>query len=385
MPTSTNVAFVNPKILRWARTRSGLTHSQVENALKISAEEFAAWERGDSSPPFDKAQKIAKALRIPFGYLFLSNPPDLTVPLPDMRTQPDRHPLSLDFLEVVNDALVKQDWYRDYLHETKTPRLKFVGNFTTKDDAEDVASDIRRVLGMTSAFRRSAKDWANYLAKLSDRAEEAGILVMRSSVVGNITRRKLSSREFQGFALSDTFAPVVFVNSDDFKAAQVFTLIHELAHIWIGKSAISHIDPAAATPKEPAEPIELFCNHISAEVLVPRREFEHLWTDSDLETQVGRLSRYFWVSSLVILRRAFELNKISRKQFFEQIERERQKYNKSQASGGDYYRNVFSRMGVSFTKAVLTEARDGKLLLRDAAKLLGLKVPTFLKLSEQSK
>jgi hypothetical protein len=79
------------------------------------------------------------------------------------------------------------------------------------------------------------------------------------------------------------------------------------------------------------------------------------------------------------------LNKISRKQFFEQIERERQKYNKSQASGGDYYRNVFSRMGVSFTKAVLTEARDGKLLLRDAAKLLGLKVPTFLKLSEQSK
>jgi len=382
MRAPVNVAYVNPQILHWARIRSGLSYPQLEDVLKTSTEELAAWERGDTRPPFDKAQKIARAFRIPFGYLFLSRPPDLAVPLPDMRTQAERHPLSLDFLEVVNDALVKQDWYRDYLQETKAPRLKFVDSFTVKNNPANVAADIRRVLGMNLALRRSAKDWADYLAKLSSRSEEAGILVMRSGVVGNTTRRKLSSREFQGFALTDPLAPVVFVNSDDFKAAQVFTLVHELAHIWIGKSAISHFDPAV--PKEPESSIELFCNHVSVETLVPQQEFEQAWTNTEIETLVGRLSRHFWVSSLVILRRAYELDKITRKEFFEHIEIERKKYRKLRASGGNYYRNVISRMGSQFTKAVLIEAREGKLLYRDAARLLSLKVPTLIKFFEQA-
>ena len=381
MKTATHVAFVNPQILHWARLRSGLSYPQLEDALKTSSDELAAWERGDTRPPFDKAQKIAKTFRIPFGYLFLSSPPDLAVPLPDMRTQAERHPLSLDFLDVVNDALVKQDWYRDYLQELKAPRLKFVSSFTMKDDPEDVAADIRRVLGMNLALRRSVSNWADYLSKLAGRSEEAGVLVMRSSVVGNATRRKLSSREFQGFALADAHAPLVFVNADDFKTAQVFTLVHELAHIWIGKSAISHIDPAK--PREPENPVELFCNDVSAETLVPRREFEQAWANTDLETLVGRLARHFWVSSLVILRRAYELDKVSRKEFFEHVELERKKIQKMRASGGNYYRNIISRMGSRFTKAVLTETREGNLLLRDAARLLSLKVPTLMKFSEQ--
>ena len=311
--------------------------------------------RGDTRPPFDKAQKIAQVLRIPFGYLFLSKPPDLTAPIPDLRTPDERAPLSLDFLEVVNDALVKQDWYRDYLLEFKSPRLKFVGSFTVKDNPEVIAVDVRRTLGMNLELRRSAKDWADYLGKLCSRSEEVGILVMRSGVVGNSTRRRLSSREFQGFALSDSLSPVVFVNSEDLKAAQVFTLLHELAHIWIGSSAISHFDPTV--PKRPESPTELFCNQIAVESLVPAREFVDTWTGSDIEGLTARLSRHFWVSSLVILRRAFELEKITRPEFFKFVESERKKYNKQRASGGNYYRNVVSRMSPQFTKAVLTETR----------------------------
>jgi Zn-dependent peptidase ImmA (M78 family)/DNA-binding XRE family transcriptional regulator len=377
-----NIAYINPQVLNWARLRSGLSYPQLQAVLKTSPEEFAAWERGETHPPFDIAQKIAQAFRIPFGYLFLSNPPDLITPLPDMRTLADRHPLSLDFLEVVNDALVKQDWYRDYLQEIKESKLKFVGSFTLKDEPSEVAKDIRRVLGVNLALRRSGKDWGDYVAKLSKRAEEAGILVMRSGVVGNATRRKLSSGEFQGFAVTDPFAPVVFVNSDDFKAAQVFTLVHELAHIWIGKSAISHFDHTR--PKEPETPVELFCNHTAVETLVPQKEFEDAWQNADLEMLAGRLSRHFWVSTLVILRRAYELDKITRSEFFEHIELERKKYRKQRASGGDYYRNVTSRMGSKFTKAVLAEMREGNLLYRDAARLLRLKVPTLLKFADRS-
>jgi Zn-dependent peptidase ImmA (M78 family) len=232
-------------------------------------------------------------------------------------------------------------------------------------------------------LRRSARDWGDFVGKLAHRAEEAGVLVMRSGVVANATRRKLSTREFQGFALTDPFAPVVFVNSDDFKAAQVFTLIHEMAHIWIGKSAISHFDPTI--PKKPESPIELFCNHVTVETLVPRQEFERAWRNADLEMVTANLARHFWVSSLVILRRAHELGKITKREFLEHIELERRKYKKQKSSGGSYYRNVITRMGSKFTKAVLADVRQGRLLYRDAAKLLKLKVPTLLKLFEQSK
>jgi Zn-dependent peptidase ImmA (M78 family) len=383
MKAAANIAYINPQILNWARLRSGLSRLELQAVLKTSPEEFTAWERGETHPPFDKAQKIAEALRIPFGYLFLSKPPDLTIPLPDMRTLADRHPLSLNFLEVVNDALVKQDWYRDYLQETKESKLKFVGSFTLEDEPVEVAKDIRRVLGINSGLRRSAKNWAEYVAKLSKRAEDAGILVMRSGVVANTTRRKLSTGEFQGFAVSDPFAPVVFVNADDFKAAQVFTLMHELAHLWIGESAISRVDPTK--PKDPETPVELFCNRTAVETLVPHDEFEVAWKNADIEILAGRLARHFWVSTLVILRRAYELDKITRNEFFEHIEIEKNKIRKQRASGGNYYQNVISRMGSKFTKVVLAEMRAGNLLYRDAARLLKLKVPTLLKLSNRTK
>jgi Zn-dependent peptidase ImmA (M78 family) len=383
MSAPANVAYINPQILSWARLRSGKSRLELETALKASADEYGAWERGEINPPFDKAQKIAQALSIPFGYLFLSQPPEVTPPLPDLRTLDDQQPLSLNFLEVVNDALVKQDWYRDYLREIKESKLQFVGRFTSKDAPAEVAKDIRRVLGVNSALRRAAKGWGDYVAKLAHRSEEAGILIMRSGVVGNSTRRKLSLHEFQGFAVTDPYAPVVFVNSDDFKAAQVFTLVHELAHIWIGTSAISHLDPTMR--KNPETPVELYCNSVAVETLVPQVEFEAAWQDKDIETVADRLSRRFWVSTLVILRRAYELDKITRTEFFEHLEIQRRKTKKQRSTGGNYYRNVVSRMGSKFSKAVLAEMRGGNLLYRDAARLLKLKVPTLLKFSDLSK
>jgi Zn-dependent peptidase ImmA (M78 family) len=377
-----NVAFIKPGLLIWARTRSGISHEELAIRLRTDAAQVAAWERGESRPSFDKAQKIAKELSVPFGFLFLSNPPKLELPLPDLRTQADSNPLSLNFLEVVNDALVKQDWYKDFLRESGEAKLKFVGSFRLADSPDSVAADMRRVLGITPALRRAARDWADYLAKLCGQAEKAGILVMRSGVVGNTTRRKLSSREFQGFALADPLAPVVFVNSEDYKAPQVFTLLHELAHVWIGRNAISNSDPSGK--QKPTNTIELFCNDIAVEALVPAQEFLAAWHDGDIEKNIDSLARRFWVSTLVILRRAHERNKISDADFFSLIESERKKYKKKPASGGDYYRNVTSRMGSKFTKAVLTELRGGKLLYRDAARLLRLKVPTLKKFAEQA-
>jgi Zn-dependent peptidase ImmA (M78 family) len=209
---------------------------------------------------------------------------------------------------------------------------------------------------------------------------------MRSGVVGNNPHKRLSFREFQGFAISDAMAPVVFVNSDDFVAAQIFTLMHEIAHIWLGQSAISNPDPSvieapiAKAPDVSKSRIEEFCNQVAVEVLVPRLEFTDEWKGKNCETIVENLARYFWVSNIVVLRRAYELQKITKTQFLELLPQLRQKARpKQKVDVPGYYRKIAPRMSRRVTTAVLTDLNQGRILYRDAAGLLSLGVPTLTK------
>jgi Zn-dependent peptidase ImmA (M78 family)/transcriptional regulator with XRE-family HTH domain len=388
MPSAPNLAFISPNVLRWALDRSPLPRETVANKLKVDKTSLSAWEtKGEAHPPFPKAQELAKILRIPFGFLFLSEPPTIELPLPDFRGRRASSTPTLELLELLNDILVKQDWYRDYARAEGLPRLPFVGSFSTRHKVADVAADIRSRLNVSDDLRRTAATWSAYVTKLSANAEANGILVMRTSVVGHATRKKISRSEVQGFAIADNRAPLIFVNSDDFKTAQVFTLAHELAHIWIGKSAISN--PDEAEPEQdvpvasPSQTIELFCNRVATEVLVPRQEFLAAWANvRSPDTSLEQLARRFWVSTLVILRRAHELGKLTDKHFFALLASERDKQTKEPAGRGDFYKNVTARMSPKFTNAVLSEVNQGRILLLDAARLLGVKVPTLIKVAE---
>ena len=200
---------------------------------------------------------------------------------------------------------------------------------------------------------------------------------MRSGVVANITKRKLKVDELQGFALADPFAPIVFVNSTDFKASQVFTIAHEIAHIWLGVTALANADELG----EAHDAVETFCNRVAAEVLVPKEEFLNAWrSDSgDVQARIKHIARQFWVSGLVSLRRAREFGKISDEEFQKVRAQELGQRRKTTTSGGDYYRNVIARMSARFTNAVIGDINSGKLPLRDAARLLGMKVPTLVR------
>jgi Zn-dependent peptidase ImmA (M78 family)/transcriptional regulator with XRE-family HTH domain len=381
MPSEVNVAYITPSVLSWARKRSRVGDSELKKRLNLTPEKIAEWEQGTSSPPFEKAQKLAEILRVPFGFLFLSDPPKFDLPIADMRRLEPSYSPTLDFIQVVNDVLVKQDWYRDYLQEVERPKLKFIGSFSLRDNPTTVAEDIISTLGINESLRRAAQNWSDYLGKLSHCAEEIGILVMRSGVVGNTSRRSISYLEFQGFAISDTIAPVVFVNSSDFKTSQIFTLIHEIAHLWLGNTGISNPNPVDVST--PRNSIEVFCNRVAAEVLVPQAEFERAWSGSgDLGGHVELLARQFRVSSFVILRRAFEFKKIRAEVFFAAIEEQKKKIKREKSGGGNYYRNIPVRMSPRLTDAVLNNVRQGRLLYRDAARLLALKVPTLVKFIE---
>jgi Zn-dependent peptidase ImmA (M78 family) len=376
-----DLAFISQPVLTWALKRSGLSHDFVAGKLKVDSQQIEEWgQEGGAFPPFTKAQLLAKLLHIPFGFFFLERPPSADLPLPDFRGFDRSYQPSGDLLELLNDILIKQDWYRDHVRESSAGPLKFVDSFGTADSIVDVAADIRLRLGITQRLRQSVSSWGEYLATFTRQTEEAGILVMRSGVVANLTQRKLRVDELQGFAIADPIAPIVFVNSADFKASQVFTLAHELAHIWIGQSALANPDELESGHNR----IESFCNRVAAEVLVPREEFLNAWRHDATtpEMRISRIARQFWVSTLVTLRRAHELGQVSDADFQRIKTQEQQRRRTVKSSGGDYYRNVIARMSARLTNAVLSDVNNGKLPLRDAARLLGMKVPTLVRFAE---
>lgn len=384
----TDFAYITPELLTWAIDRSGLSRAEFAKAVRVQPNHLEAWEKGYGSPLFNKALEMSKVLRVPFGYFFLSKPPKITVPLPDFRTLKDsqsREP-SINFLEALYQAISQQEWLRAYLVEQGTKPLPFLGKFSPKDSPEQIAQSISETLGINPSLRREAGRWSYYLTKLSQRAEEAGITVMRRAVVGPSNTRKLSKDEFQGFAIYDKIAPLVFINGQDFESAKIFSLIHELTHIWIGQSGISNAEEALT--KTPTFEIETFCNTVAAEVLVPKNEFLKKWETEPNYEEIESLARHFLVSTLVIMRRARELNLLTIPQFNALLINAREKVTDKQtptSKKGNFYNTLDSRNSPKFVDTLILDVKREGTLYRDAANLLKVSVQTIEKMVEEKK
>lgn len=221
--------------------------------------------------------------------------------------------------------------------------------------------------------------WTGALRYFMRPADALGIFGMCSGVVLNNNRRRLDPDEFRSFAIVDDLAPLVFVNGADTKAAQMFTLAHELAHVWLGQSAVSDAQ-AAQVPDHTAE---RWCNRVAAELLVPlavlRGEYDKA---SDLRAEVDRLARHFKVSSLLILRRIHDAGLLTREQLRAAYDDElRHLQGMPRGSGGNFYLTQAARVGGRFTRALVASTLEGQTLHRDAFRLLGFsKVRTLYEL-----
>ena len=373
-------AHINPEVLRWARGRMGLDIGAAAIAAGVKPEQLERWETGDDLPTFRQAQSIAQALHAPFGFFFLPQAPVEEPLLPDLRTvagRPVGRP-SVDLLETVKQALQRQAWYVEYQQEQGMVALPFVGKFGLDASPKTVAADIRTVLGVE--LEQGQRKWDDYQRALIQGAEKAGVLVMRSGMVGNNTHRKLDVGEFRGFAISHAVAPVVFINSADAPTARLFTLMHELAHIWFGSSGISNGD--AGNVRQ----VEIACNAVAGEFLALAAVFRQFWAgaDPDLRTRLAELAQRFHVSQLVIARRALDLGLMDREAYnnFYLAELERFRNTESKG-GGSFYRTAVSKNSERFAKAVTAEALSGRLLLRDAGKLLGVQPAKIRQFAEQ--
>ena len=376
---------VNPELLRWARKRAGI----AQEDLTVKFKKLPEWENGDIQPTLKQVEAFAHAVHAPVGYLFLTEPLTEAVPIPDFRTfashavtQP-----SPNLLEMVYTCQERQNWFRDFARVAGEPEIHFVGSASVEEPPETVAAQIRETLGFELAARRECSTWADALRLFIRQVDDAGVLIMVSGIVLSNSRRRLDLEEFRGFALCDPFAPLIFVNDRDTKAAQIFTLAHELAHIWLGASGLSNIGVA---PRTDFRREEVWCNAVAAELLVPLDALQSdLQRNEALPDALARLARNFKVSTMVILRRLLDLDWLTREYFdivwAQESERLQMLAQKGNGSGGDFYRTTVARVGRRFARALVVSTLEGQTLYRDAFRMLGIrKTKTFNNLGREA-
>lgn len=361
---------VQPEILTWAIARAGFTLPDfTEKHPNVQL-----WIDAERQPTVKQLQNFSKQVHVPFGYLFLQEPPEVSLPIPYFRSNGGKGgTVGVNVYDTILLLQQRQDWLKEYLTDNDFEPLPFVGRFKGSSDVDAIVQDIRTTLGLQEDWASAFATWEDAQTALVDIIEDKGIIVIFNGVVENNGHRPIPVDECRGFVLVDEMAPFMFINNADFKSAQMFTIIHELAHIWTGHSA--GFDFRNLLPAN--DPIERLCDQAAAEFLVPKEALAAQWTPN---SNFKKLARHFKVSEIVIARRLLDTGRISKAAFFkfygEYSQREFTK-RENRSAGGDFWATARKRVSATFAAHVKNAVNSGQLLYRDASKLTGMKGDTF--------
>ena len=371
---------VPTEMLTWACERAGYDVEHFSQKIP----QLNSWIKNERHPTLKQLEKLARVTHTPFGYLFLPEPPKESLPVPDYRTVTgtSQNRPSPNLLDTLYAMQHRQDWLREFLIEEGTEPLPFVASAHLSDEPENVGHEMRKILGLDDGWAATIRTWKSAVGELRRLIEELGVMAVINGIVGNNTSRQLNVKEFRGFALTDPYAPLIFVNGADTKSAQMFTLAHELAHIWLGKKGLSGFE--MLLPGETG--VEKWCNQTAAEFLVPAQELRTHWEDVKHEANpFGKLAQTFKVSPIVAARRALDLEFVPRSTFFDfykdYVRRERKK-DDAKPSGGHFYNTQNSRVGKLFAIRVLRAAKEGRIQFKEAHDLTGLRGASLQKYAE---
>ena len=368
---------VSQKILLWAINRRGLTIAEVKKKFP----KFDDWMNGVANPSIRQIENLARMTSTPFGYFFLQDPPEIVLAIPHFRTTDDGKPkaASPELIETVQAMELRQEWVKEFLTKRGVEPRSYVGSVGLRENIQNAAKKIKEELALSDHWSANCATFSDAHKVLRNSMEDIGILVVVNGIVGNNTSRALDPNEFRGFVLSDPLAPLVFINGADSKGAQMFTLAHELAHIFVGKSAafdLKEMQPAA-------DPSERLCNAIAAEILVPQDQLTKLWKVHEKNNPYQMLARLFKVSNLVVARRALDLRLITKDDFFDfynlyltEWAKHKAKIKKN-STGGDFYASQNLKVGRSFADFVVSAVREGSILYSEAYRLTGLSGSSF--------
>jgi Zn-dependent peptidase ImmA (M78 family) len=371
---------VNPQIIQWAMEWNGLKVEDLQKAFP----KLAQWLDGTHEPTFKQLEKFAIKTHTIVPYFYMQTIPDVRLQIADFRRiNPEEVNIpSPELFDTIDELLNRQAWLRDYFVDEGSDKLDWVGRFAGKPVLPDtmvVTDYLHGLLGLDKhwASRREINSVDEAWRTMRKAIESLRVAICVSGYAGANTMRAFRVNEFRGFALSDEYAPVVFVNGVDAKTAQIFTLVHEMVHLLFFQTGVSSPFDLE-TPIDDKTDIEKYCDQIAADFLVPAEEFTALWSLAENNEDALRMSRkQFKVSTIVILRRALDLGLISKQVFwslYEEYSANKDGSSKPRESGGgDYYKNQGTKLGTVFTEAVYTALKAGDLQFSEAYKMTGLR------------
>lgn len=357
---------IHPDRLRWVIKRADVSE---ENAVKCFPL-LNDWLCQLKKPTINQLKDFATKFHVPFPYLFLENPPVEKIPFPMFRGEAgNQEHFDVNVYDTVMNVISRQEWLEEFIVDNDVATCKFIGCIGLNTPIGETVGRIREILELDARWAFSLYSADAAVGILSQKLEDAGVFMAFNGIVGNNTHRKLRVSECRGFAIANLKAPYIFVNSDDSKSAQLFTIIHEMAHLMLGVSA-GH----AGSEVLNHEATENYCDRVAAEFLVPASELIAIWNNDPKSA-----SRRFKASELVIARRAHDLGIMSDDAYreFWLMYCQRPIKSKRDKSQGNFYRTSVKRVGRRFAILIRSAVNNRQLSYTQAYRLTGLYGKTF--------
>ena len=369
---------IQPAIISWA-----LSQTSEEKLGPKLVDNIKHWLDGTKSPTFNQIEDFSKKSHIPLGYFFLQTPPIEQISLLEYRTLDSiqlTNP-SRNLIDTIHDMEAVQEWMVNYRKEWNYDTISIVGSLKGITDISVIADTIRKDLGLNIEWYKDCGNPSEAFNKVRGLLEECGIVVMMNGIVGKNTHRALDVNEFRAFAMVNEWAPLIFINGADSAGGRLFSLFHELVHLWIGENDLYNDTKYSANG---IKPIEVTCNAVAGALMVPKTVFLDKWnnnTNDDIHEKIKELARMFRCSSSsVIARRALDNKKIDQNVYNMVIADAIEAYiqtKQEKSSGGDYYRVARSKLDGVFVRALCESVNSGRTSFTEAYRLTNTTSKTF--------
>ena len=305
-----------PEIINWA-----LSQTQEDKLSDKLMNNITKWLDGTKKPTFNQIEDFSKKANIPLGYFFLQTPPVEQIDLLEYRT--------VDSVQLAN------------------PSRNLVDTIHEMENIQDWMKTYRQDLGFDDAWYDKSKDAREAFNYIRRQLEVCGVVVMMSGIVGKNTHRALDVDEFRAFAMVDDWAPLIFINTADSNGARLFSILHEIVHIWLGRDDLFNDRQSRISG---VSDIEVICNAVAGELIVPKNAFLNKWDMYDMEIfeKITELAKYFRCGETVIARKAIDCKKIEQNIYDEvantAIKNYKQMKENKQTDGGNYYNTMGYRL-----------------------------------------
>lgn len=367
---------VNPKMLIWARERAG--YAGIDDVLGISKANLKRWEKGEARPTVTQALMLAEKYHRSLAFFLLSTPPE-EGELPDFRGAADRKktPALQAFIHLVE---ARCEWAEEVRREAgKEPIGQgYINSGNIQENPEQAADHIRTALSIDLESVWSSRSPEDAMALWIQAIEDFGIFVFQNDTIRGKT---IDCLQFRGLAIANPYAPAIGLNKQDAPRGKIFTLAHELTHLWLGNAGISNLFPSKMGE---LDRIEKYCNSVAAAMLLPTEIFRDDWetaqSQNDLKNAVAKLSGKFKVSQDAVARKAMDCRYINLDEYVnlhQEYVKAWKKWSKGKGGGGgkkgDREISLAKQAGALFSKMVISELREGDVNFTVARKLLGAK------------